>query len=355
MARPLLVLALLALAHPPQDEATIEIRAIRTAFEDNRAAISASGSIRFHSCDGVLAHAPDIESVSKLLAGDWQRRSPSRGTYLFDGTSRLYEDLYTTEELVARRKMLSPTTWSSNIKALRLLADGETTLVDRIGVHADGKTVLHTPGLKAGVREFFRLAENRPLDLGDPDPPDYDMRRLLDGVIAGSSKMVVTEIDNDARLEGAEVVKLRVEDPSGDLRVTYWVDLQHGAIPIRYRVLRWIPHASATVLLVFHNDDVRWVGRGWLPFRSSTAQGTVNKGGDLAPMFVREVVVEEADFSKRPSPESFALEFSQETGLADSDRRLGFGVRRVWTLKDFSPAARARARPIGQGGPSRSP
>ena len=182
MALPTLVLVLSTIGGPPQVDTRSEISAIRTAYEDNRAALAASGTIRFHSCDGHLAAAPDIESVGKLLSGDWQRLSPSKGEYLFSGTSRRFENMYTLQELVARRTMLSPTTWSSTIKALRLLSDGETTLVDRIGAGADGKTELHTPGLKAGVRDFFRLAEANPIHLGNPDPPDYDLGRLLDGV-----------------------------------------------------------------------------------------------------------------------------------------------------------------------------
>jgi len=328
------------------------VAAIRTAFEDNRAALSATGTIRFHSCDGHLGPASSVEGIDASLKAAWKRRSPSQGMYVFDGANRRYDNLHSPEVLVGRRTMLSPTSWSATISSDRLLSDGETTLMDNIAVASDGQTVLHSPGLRAGVKEFFRLAEGIPLRLGDPDPPRYDLGKCLAKVLEGREKVVLMEVDEAARLDGVAVVKLRVDDQDRQDRITFWVDLEHGAIPVQTRILEFIPQNGGTVVIQINNNDIKWAGRGWLPFRWSGASGELSSTGELPSLFVREVEIEEAEFTKRPDRAVFSLEFPKEYTVSDSDRWLNFGSRRVWDLKDFSPAARARARPIGGGGSS---
>jgi len=270
--------------------------------------------------------------------------------YIFRGTRR-YENLYPPEEQVARRVKHSPTSWQTYVTATRLLTDGETTLMDTIDVGADGKTVLHSPNLRAGAQQFFRLAEGVPLQLGNPDPPEYDLGKCLGNVLAGRGKAVLAELDEAARLDGTAVVKIMVDVLVQDvkLRVTFWVDLEHGAIPVQSRVVGTPPHTGIPTVLQFNNTDVRWAGRGWLPFRWSVAQGDLSPDGDVPTMFVREVVIDDADFAKKPDRALFSMDFPKEYGLSDSDRLVGFGSRRVWSLNDFSPAARALAHPIRAG------
>ena len=72
-------------------------------------------------------------------------------------------------------------------------------------------------------------------------------------------------------------------------------------------------------------------------------------------MFTREIVVESANFTVRPARQLFSLIFPEDQGLSDSDRVLGFGVRRVWDVSHFSRAARARARPLRGGSKDSGP
>jgi hypothetical protein len=153
------------------------VAVVRTAYKDNLAALSASGTIRFHSFDGKVGPAKGVDGIAALLNQSWKRQSRSEGLYTFDGANRRYEILYPPGELVARRVKTSATTWESLISSDRLLTDGDSTLMDNINVDADDKTVLHSPNIRAGPQHFFRLAEGNPLRLGDPDPVDYDMSR----------------------------------------------------------------------------------------------------------------------------------------------------------------------------------
>jgi len=352
-----LILTLASLTGAQPADARDLVAAIRTAYEHNRAALSASGTIHFQCCDGNLDPAQTIEGIDASLKASWTRRSPSQGLYVFDGAYRRYENLYSPEQLVSRRTKLSPTQYQSHIISDRLLTDGETTLVDRDDVSADDKTVRYSPSLRAGTQHFYRIGEGIPLQLGNPDPMDYDLGKCLAKIIDGREKAFVAEVDEAATLDGVRVVKIRAELPSHEnkLQITFWVDLQHGAIPLQTRVMGFIKHLDSYAVLQFSNSDIKWVGRGWLPFRFSAAQGDVSSTGQVASMFVREFVITDAAFDKRPERAMFALEFPTERGVSDSDRMLGFGRRRVWDVKDFSPEARARARRIVASSPGPAP
>ena len=201
-----LVLTLIAFVGPPSADSGNLVAAIRTAYEDNRAALSARGTIRFRSCDGKLDAAPSVDGIDASLKAPWIRRSPSQGLYVFDGAYRRYENLYHPEQLLSRRIKSSPTSWTSYLTSDRLLTDGETTLMDSIDVDADDKTVLHTPNLRAGPQHFFRLAEGIPLQLGNPDTLEYDLGKCLAKLIEGREKAVQAEVDEAASVNGAAVV-----------------------------------------------------------------------------------------------------------------------------------------------------
>ena len=72
----------------------------------------------------------------------------------------------------------------------------------------------------------------------------------------------------------------------------------------------------------------------------AAGSGDLPSGEALSNLFVRETVVDDAEFETRPDTAVFALEFPEEVSVTDSDRLLVYGRRRVWTLKDISPAAR---------------
>jgi hypothetical protein len=333
------------------------LAAVRTAYEHNRAVLSSSGTIHFSSCDGKLDPAPTLEGVRASLRAPWTRRSPSQGLYVFDGAYRRYENVYSAEQITSRRNRLSPTQWQSQISSDRLLTDGESTLVNRINVSEDEKTIRHTAGLRAGAQEFFRIGDGIPLQIGNPDASDYDLGKLLAKAQEGRDKAFVAEVDEAAVLDGVPVIKIRAELPShaNKLQITYWVDLEHGAIPLQTLVLANIEHRKIHVFLQFNSDDIKWVGKGWLPFRFSAAQGDISSTGDVPSIFVREYVINDADFDKRPERSMFALEFPEERPLSDADRMLSLGKRRVWGVDDFSQQARNRATRIKLSAPGSAP
>jgi hypothetical protein len=331
------------------------VAVVRNVYEENFAALSAFGTIHFHATDGELGRASSAEEIQNLLKSDWKRRSKSQGLFVFDGQNRRYENLYPPEELIARRMKLSDSSWSSPIDAVRLLLDGETTLRDDVNVDIrDDKTVIHTPNCYKGIRWFF-AGEHIPLRLTDPEPPISSLGGCLRDLMAGDKGVTLVGVDESARLDGISVVKLSFELPNPRRQITFWVDLEHGAIPVQTRDVEEGQDQRTLPIWQENLTDVRRVSRGWLPFRMTHVLGQSSKtrgsgdppsSGAFSGLFVRETIVDAANFERRPEPTVFALEFPEEVGVADSDRMLAYGRRRVWTLKDISPAAQARARRI---------
>ena len=185
--------------------------------------MSAFGTIHFHATDGELGRGSRVEEIQALLKSDWKRRSKSQGLFVFDGQNRRYENLYPPEELVARRVKLSDSSWSSPINAIRLLLDGGTTLRDDVDVDIeDDKTILHTPSCYRGIR-WFTGSEHIPLQLTDPEPPRTRLGVCLRDLMDGGKGVTLTGVDESARVDGIDVVKLSFELPNPRTQVTFWV------------------------------------------------------------------------------------------------------------------------------------
>ncbi len=311
------------------------------AFEANRASLAVAGTIYFHARDGSIGAKSSLEEFDAALKGDWPRLTSSEGLYLFDGKNRRYENGYPIAEMVAARAEL--------IDSSQLLTDGETTLHDSISLQPYRKPLYHSPGLYAGAGPFFRNAYCIPINLGNPEPPYFDLGKHLGDALHGRGGAVLAEVDPQARLDGASVVKLRVDLPndpkdSGRPRFTFWVDPDHGAIPVRMRCVRISPQDQVITIYQINNDDIRRVDRGWLPFRYSVAETSLTPTGGTSADLVHEVVIEEADFANPPPRSAFALAFPWPVRLSHPDQNGDLGTRQVWDLKDFSPEARERAR-----------
>jgi len=176
----------------------------------------------------------------------------------------------------------------------------------------------------------------------------------------GGKGVTLTGVDDSARLDGIDLVKLSFELPNPRTQVTFWVDLERGAIPVQTRVVEEAKDHGTLAVWEEHLGDLRRVASGWLPFRMTHVSGSTSRregsggspsGGAFSGLLVRETVVDKADFESRPAAAVFALEFPKEVSVIDSDRLLAYGRRRVWTLRDFSPSAQAKARRISLKSP----
>lgn len=348
----LFVLATILFLAP--DEAPKVVEVVRNAYEENVVALAAFGTIHFHATDGELKGTPNVGQIRELIKSDWIRRSQSHGSFFFDGRDRRFEDLYPAETLVARRERLSDSSWSSPISSIRLLLDGETTLVDRVNVAGDGKTFVHTPGCYKGD-EWSIARERIPFHLTDLQPPRTTLGGCLRDYVDGVSGVALLDIDESARVGEVSTVRLAFEMPNPRTQATFWVDLEHGAVPIQTRMIEIARDGQKITVWQENLSDLRWAARGWLPFHTTHVTGQASKtatssdpfsGGPFSSFDIKEIVVDEAKLDRRPDPSVFVMEFPNEIGVVDQNRLLSYGRRRIWTLHDFSPAARTSAQRI---------
>lgn len=151
-------------------------------------------------------------------------------------------------------------------------------------------------------------------------------------------------------IEGAEgqrtgnVVRVRVSW-GNDVECVYWVDVEHGAVPTRYRTVGRVNQ----VVWEYVQDDIRWTARGWLPHRWLSVCGDLSPSGEVTLSRADEVVLLETDLEHRPDRSLFRIELPEKYGrkgmnVIEEDRGLVLEPRQVWTLDDFSPRVLSRAR-----------
>jgi hypothetical protein len=165
--------------------------------------------------------------------------------------------------------------------------------------------------------------------LGQQENSQENLGFELRGALSGNPDYRVSEI-READFEGTRVVFIALAYARG--RGEFWVDLERGAIPLK-RVIRSNGANGDTREIVAYYDDLKLIqGRGWLPFKSTTWYGSDKTA--------KQLLIQEANFSERPSPTSFGLEFPAETTLVDEAVGLRYPPRKVWDVNSL-PAANA--------------
>ena len=341
-----LIAAVLGFANLISADHEPELKAIRDAYEANREAHSAAGTIRFHgTCR--ITEPSSLEAFNAAMKNRDERPSPSKGVYYFDGNRRRRDNLQSLQELVASQAKASPTFGMFHLWTGRALSDGEYALVDTIHAGYDSKAFQRSTTLHAKQNEFFRSTLGMTLNLGNPTPY-YDLGRCLTDVLEKRESAVLAEFDDTARIDGGTAVKITVKYPENPHhpRTTFWVDRERGAIPLQTRYTEFDPRAAGTVLIQINNNAIRRTEKGWLPFHMSHGECDLMTPGEVSMAMIRVEVIDEADFFRPPDNSVFAIEFPEEVafGFMNDAQSLSLGKRRVWTLDDFSHEARERAK-----------
>jgi hypothetical protein len=325
--------------------------AIRTAYDANRGALSAFGTIRFREADGELPSTsrPTIDEVAKV---DWIRRSPLEGLYVFDGRSARIDHVHTLHDEVARRVKVGEEAWNTPLSSWRALTDGRTTLLDLFGVKDDESDLRHNPRLLNGTERFFQNLEF-PLQLGNPQPNSSppDLGQDLARAAVGRADWTLARVEENVEIDGTRVVKLEFSGAANGRQ--YWVDLERGAVPLR---ILDFSNTAGQPMLLWHFDDVRSVGRGWLPFHMILAfLDEQTPDGRVERAFFREKVITEVDFEHHPDRSLFQMEFPEPVPLINITTKVRHDPRRVWDLAAISPAAARRAKPLDMARPQAAP
>jgi hypothetical protein len=227
------------------------LTAIALSYQANKEAFR-SASFRFEYTTGSSANAGEAS------AGRFSNSITGRGLYVFDEGNARYERNYEIEDLARTTTKIDNRRARASLFPIRMLCDGETTLIDRPTLNEAKSEIIHSPAIRVGADAFFKEF-HFPLFLGSDPGGEYDLYSVLKRVRGG--EMSVEEVDQHARSGGLEVTKLVVV--AGSRRLTFWVDLDRGCIPLR--ILDSTDAGDPMQTWITINDDLTLVpNAGWL-------------------------------------------------------------------------------------------
>ncbi len=308
------------------DDQAIDVamaRAIQTAYQANRAQFR-HGTVRFRHRVGLAANS------AAALAGTWEQiYGTSDGRYVFDGVHAYYESIHPLEEMARERQSLGSGRWTTPLGSSRYLTNGKETLRDELDPDEKGEQLLHTARIDSGLPPSPGMPLGIGLARGDSPPLGEWIGLALDG----DKDWILNKVE-PANIDEIECVLLAFRSP-GALH-EFWIDVERGAVPIRYVVTN---HESGLSTHKFY-DDLRAVDNGgWLPFRRvSTTPGE--------SLMVHEVVLTEADFANKPDPDQFRMEFPEPTPLIHQGTMVRYDPQKVWDLRRLPSVNSAAATKI---------
>ncbi len=338
---------LLALSEPARARSLNEhevamAKAIRTAYLANRAAIT-HGQARFHIAVGKAA------TIEEAVKGDLSPKWVAQGLYALDGPNLRYENLHSLEDMVSERTKIGKNEYMCTISSERFVTNGELILSDRISPDGDDMTMIHTAQIDPEPESFqFCVPFQFPLDLGEPKPR-CDLATNIDDALSGVEGWTLEEVDENAVLGGVPVCYLRFAvhgDNVPNSPTEYWIDLEHGAIPIQtVMTIKYSDSGEGTVYKV--EGEIRNVGDGWLPFQETNV---VPPGKDGLRL-VRRITIDEADFTRPPDRAIFRMEFPEPRVLINSASMVRYKKQAVWDLDDLPAESSGAAERISLAEP----
>ena len=150
------------------------------------------------------------------------------GFYAFDGTNARYEIVAKPEDLAAATKKVGERRTISSLSSYRMLTDGNVTFMDLLTPEDGGKVLHHKATIFRDVVPFNRKFDF-PLYIGNKAPQVFDLFSALMEVKDGAASL--DQFETNSLLGEIKVSKFTIDYKNA--RVTYWVDLERGAIPLR--------------------------------------------------------------------------------------------------------------------------
>ena len=316
--------------------------AVQTAILANRAVLS-YGTIHFTYTVG---NAKDAEAAGR---GELQDKWVAEGLYIYDGHRARYECIFAAADMLAERTDLGSGSSETLLMSDRFLTDGKVSLFDIL--HPSGAKGIpspagkdlslysHTSQINPGTDTFFNSVLI-PIGLGDPNYKD-NLTGQFEAAKTGQEGWKLIDVDEHAKWEGFDVALLTFECPGGKSKS--WVDLERGAIT---RLRQSIPKARGPSGEDRYGDIRQVAGKGWVPFSWTIFV----EGG-----FAKQLVIQEADFVKRPDPSLFQMEYPAPTPMINTANYTRYEPRKVWNLAELPSPTAPGVRRIPPSAPSSSP
>jgi hypothetical protein len=283
--------------------------AIRNAFEANLHALT-SADLSFQFSAGL---ATDLDSARK---GTWKDRSTASGRLAFSGSAVRFERNFPLELLRSHRQSLGTRKFSTVFNSMRLLTDGTRTFYDLITPSLDGSELIHSTQIFGGT-DHFAANSQFPFGLAGAGCTHSPLGVYLDLLAGKSDGVRLDEVDENAELDGTQVVKITVSSPG--LEASFWVDPDRGALPLK------VVLDKPKIRLIYLYDDIRLIhNEMWLPFREVMY---------LANGYVQEFRIEQiTSVNEGLSEATFELTFPKPIGVIDKLAMLAYSPQKTWSL-----------------------
>ena len=269
------------------------------------------------------------DSNESALAGRFARAYTAQGLYIFDGKNSRYELNYALEDVAKTTHKISENQSRQSLIPIRMLCDGEATLVDRQSANDLGSAFVSKAMIRPGTLPFSS-SFNFPLELGQDSIDTSDLKGVLKPLIEG--KCSVKEIDFHSRFGDSEVCKIVLDFGTGER--TYWVDVNRGAIPLRIEDSQ----KSKVTHITIHENLQFVAAQGWLPL----TERYVMQNGKIA----RQICITEVDVRKKPDLSAFRLDFPAPIKMYDDARKLRYSPQKAWSLLHLPSRNSSDTKPL---------
>ena len=316
-----------------------------TAYMANRESLESRGVIKFRYTIGSSESIdPGDESrIDAIVRGDWKKNLSVDGVYAFDGENRFVSMIHPLDVMTNHRIKISDREWRSEILSFECLSDGKTSLQVMIDPNQDGKSLIYSPSISKGTKNFFFFFRDFPLQLGNREPFDYDMAGSLRKAIDGIGKYRIASASS--KDDGTAEITIREEyDKNSHYEYRFVCDLKKGAVPSRTTWnFQYLPKNKSNIMYILCDQIKRFDDR-FFPFLVTIVSQDYMNGAKKNAARVFQYEILDANFKDRPDQSLFKIELPEPLSIVDNDRNLTLSARRVWDLKSISSSGLNKAR-----------
>jgi hypothetical protein len=315
----LFFLCLLSISSLRDDPAAL--RALASFYETNRVGFGEC-RIDFDYKDAFA------NSIQDAVLDDVRDAHIAQGIIAFKNKSFLYTCVFTDDAMKATASSIGPGQTKNRLNCVRLLTDGKVTLRDNVFAGPDS-AILRGSSIVAGTLPFFKVAEI-PLSIGVPANYREDINTLCQMIENRTLGVTLESVEENVTMFSINTIKISINTPDG--RSIFWVDPEHGAIPILTRY----EGPGDSICEIQLGDLHFYPGHGWFP----QLRTTLLPGGRVKRMAIRNAKF--ADIHD----DLFHLEFPNPIRMMNMAANVVHPPQRVWDLSKLPSASLAGTTPL---------
>ena len=287
------------------------LKAIHDVYENNRSSMP-HGVVEFEYIDG------QADGWEAALAGRYREAITARGFYVFDAENARYSRQFQPEDAASQVVKLSSVQYSFRTFSVELLTNHKLTIMETSTPRGPRpQDVIIGYRSAAGSDSFFKYVMV-PLELGKPAHLRHDLGRNLANALNKASDHQVVEVnENTEMMNQKNLISLTIQSKDGVTK--YWIDLEHGAIPVRASGTS----SNGRTDEMFYRDVRRTKSGGYLPHDMLLT---------FADTRFQRLLIKHADLEHAPASDRFQMRLERPMPFPNPNEGGTFKARQVWDL-----------------------